>query len=104
MQVGYERDRSSRHDGCEVDVERRYRLANRGQKRSTAPERFRSGAVLGYQLHLPVADKTAAIAASPPAEMTGTSFAEISFHFDIPTPFLATMPERPAPPNRPTQA
>ena len=52
----------------------------------TASGRFRPEAIFRYQPHLPVADRTAARAASPPAEMTGTSLADIDFHFDIPTP------------------
>ncbi len=55
-------------------------------ERVAASGRFRPEAGFGYQPHLPVAERTAASAASPPAEMTGTSLADIDFHFDIPNP------------------
>jgi hypothetical protein len=47
-----------------------------------------------------VADSTAARAANPPAEITGTSFCEISFHFDIHNHPFSTKPDDPAPPDR----
>lgn len=42
-----------------------------------------------------MADRTAARAASPPAEITGTSFVEIDFHLDTRTPLLVTKPDCP---------
>jgi hypothetical protein len=49
-----------------------------------------------------VADRTAASAASPPAEMTGTSLAEIDFHFDIPNRLSwQAIPDYPVPSDRP---